>query len=330
MAASLRRRAVFAFAAALCGCGGSGSPTGPPTPGPVPGNPADAVVFYDENANGQLDRNENVRVPDVDLVIGGRTGRTATGGAVTIAGVPSGSYVVTVRTETLPPFFQIGAPVSVDLPEANGQVASVPLLLPIGRNQQPNLYMAFGDSITRGDGAPPSSSYPSRLQTLLAAHFGGALVNNRGADATNTSEALERFRRNFEGVAPAYTLILYGTNDWHDPACQDNPPCYTVDHLRTIVRGVRDGGSLPFIGTLIPVNPALNGQGRNDWIDTVNVQIKVMAQQEGAFAVDLNQAYRNQPNLVALYDDGVHPNAAGYDVMARGFFEAIAHGRPVP
>jgi lysophospholipase L1-like esterase len=318
------------LAATLLSCGGGGSPDSPSSPPPPPGSPADVVVFYDENANGLLDRGENIRVPDVDVVIGSRTARTSTGGAVTVAGVPTGSYQVTVRAETLPPFFQPGAPVSVSVPVTSNVPVEVPLVLPIGREMHPNLYMAFGDSITRGDGATPAQSYPSRLQQRLAAHFGGALVNNRGADATNTFEALERFRRNFEGIAPAYTLILYGTNDWHDPVCQDTPPCHTVNNLRTVVRGVKAGGSLPFIGTLIPVNPALNGQGRNDWIDAVNAQIKAMAREEGAFLVDLNQAFKNEPNLVALFDDGVHPNAAGYDVMSRAWFEAIAHGRSVP
>ena len=55
-----------------------------------------------------------------------------------------------------------------------------------------------------------------------------------------------------------------------------------------------------------------------------------MAAAEGAFVVDLNQAFKNQPSLPALFDDHVHPNAAGYEVIAQGFFEAIAHGRSVP
>ena len=311
----------------LAGCGGG--PTAPPTgasPSPVPGHPVTVIVFYDENANRTMDPGEHA-VPDVDVVIAGKSGRAAVGsGAAAIADVPAGSHPVTLRAETVPPFFRADALPVVQVP-ATGPVR-VGLTLPIGNNQ-PDFYFAFGDSITRGDGAGPGETYPARLGARLAAHFGGAFVRNAGADATNTNEALERFQRNFEPNAPGYTLILYGTNDWHDPIC-DTPQCHTVPNLRTIVRWVRAGGSLPFLATLIPANPALSPPERNAWIDGINAQIKTMAAAEGAFVVDLNQAFKNQPNLPALYSDHVHPNPAGYDLIARGFFEAIAHGRAVP
>ncbi len=311
----------------MAGCGGGGGPTTPPTPAPVPGHSVSVSVYYDKNANGVKDPLDHA-VPDVEVVIGGRTGRSVVGsGDATVANVPPGSQQVTVQS--LPPFFRPGALPTVPVP-SDGQPVRVGLTLPIGHNR-PDVYVAFGDSITRGDGASPSQSYPTRLQARLAAHFGDAFVNNRGGDGTNTFEAIERFRRNVPANEPAYTLILYGTNDWHDPVCQQNTPqCHTVPNLRSIVRSVKAEGSLPFLATIIPVNPALNGQGRNDWIDGINTQLKVMAPAEGAFLVDLNQAFKNQPNLAALFDDHVHPNAAGYEVIAHGFFEAIAHGRAVP
>ena len=74
----------------------------------------------------------------------------------------------------------------------------VPLLLPIGSNN-PNQYLAFGDSITRGEG-DPGGGYPGRLQGKLSAHFGAANVRNRGADATNSYEALERLKRDVSAM----------------------------------------------------------------------------------------------------------------------------------
>jgi lysophospholipase L1-like esterase len=288
-----------------------------------------AVVFYDKNANGVQDPPDHA-IPDVDVVIGGRTGRSAVGsGVANVANVPAGSHAVSLRAETIPPFFRAGSLPTVQVP-GDAATVRIGLTLPIGNNR-PDYYVAFGDSITRGDGAAPSQSYPARLQSRLIAHFGDALVNNRGGDGTNTFEALERFRRNVPANEPGYTLIVYGTNDWHDPVCQLNTPqCHTVPNLRTVVRLTKAEGSLPFIGTIIPANPLLNAQNRNDWIDATNTQIKAMAAAEGAFVVDLNQAFKNQPSLPALFDDHVHPNAAGYDVIAQAFFEAIAHGRSVP
>jgi lysophospholipase L1-like esterase len=187
--------------------------------------------------------------------------------------------------------------------------------------------MAFGDSITRQDGVALSALYPPQLQALLTAHFGGAEVVNRGSDGTNTWEGAERIGRGLDAIHPAYSLILYGTNDWHDPACQDAAPCHVVDNLRRMVEEVKDADSLPFVATLPPVNPALNPAGREEWIRTVNDGIRAMARAEGAFVVDLHAAFLRQPALAPLFDDHVHPSAAGRRIMAETFFEAIAHGR---
>ena len=44
--------------------------------------------------------------------------------------------------------------------------------------------------------------------------------------------------------------------------------------------------------------------------------------------VDLEAAFLAQPSLRALYTDHVHPNDAGYEVMAQAFFEAITLPAP--
>ncbi|HEY7512263.1 MAG TPA: SGNH/GDSL hydrolase family protein [Vicinamibacteria bacterium] len=317
----------LAAAAALAGCGGS-SPGGPgPVPTPVPGNTVVAIAFYDENANGRAEPGEPIRVPDVELAVSGRTARTEKlTGRATITGVPAGQHAVAVRTDTLPPFFTVGAPVSASSPQEAGAPALIPLVLPIGRNR-PNVYMAFGDSITRQDGVALSALYPPQLQAMLAAHFAGAEVVNRGNDGTNTWEGAERIGRGLDAILPAYSLILYGTNDWHDPVCQDTPPCHVVDNLRRMVDEVKAAGSLPFVATLPPVNPALNPAGRNDWIRAINDAIRAMAREEGAFLVDMHAAFTRQPSLPALFDDHVHPSEAGRRLVAETFFEAIAHGR---
>jgi lysophospholipase L1-like esterase len=316
---------VLCIATAGCGSHSPGGPTTVPSP---PGTSVTLVLFYDENANSVADAGEVVRVPDVEVSIGGRTARseTLTGRAV-VTSVQDGTYTPAIRNDTLPPFYRPGAPVSVQVPAGQGSQFFVPLVVPIGPNN-PNQYLAFGDSITRGDGST-GGGYPGRLQARLTAHFGFANVRNRGADATNSYEALERLDRNMNN--DAFALILYGTNDWNIPGCQDSPStCPTVENLRIVVQRVKAAGTLPFIATLTPANPAVNGE-RNLWIATINGGIKAMGSQEGAFVVDLYQAFQNQGgDLSRFFADEIHPNDAGYDVMANGFFEAIAHGRAAP
>ena len=324
----MRRAIVLTLAVGIAGCGGGSSPSAP-TPSPTPpGTSVTLVLFYDENGDAAVETREAVRVPDVEVGVGGRTARSETlSGRAVVTGVQNGSYTAAIRNETLPPFYRPGAPVPVTVPVADGTQIFVPLLLPIGSNN-PNQYLAFGDSITKGEG-DPGGGYPARLQSKLAGHFGAANVRNRGADATNSYEALERLNRNL--FNDAYGLILYGTNDWHIPGCQSDPSiCPTVENLRIVVRRVKAVGTLPFVATITPANPAINAD-RNKWIESVNAGIKAMAAQEGAFLVDLYQAFQNQGgDLSRFFADDVHPNAAGYEVMANGWFEAIAHGRATP
>lgn len=321
---------ALALLVALCACGGGSSgPTPVPSPSTVPGATVTAVLYYDENANGRPDGDEGIRIPDVEVTIGGRSARTEkTTGRAVVTGVPAGTQSVTLRADTLPPFYaleQLSTTVQVSLPEG-GQVM-VPLTLPIDDNLT-NVYMAFGDSITRGDGSS-AGGYPPDLQARLAAHFGGAIVTVHGADSTNSFEGVERVKRNLNSH-PAYTLILYATNDWNAPECQDNPNCPTVGNLRKIVQAVKSYRSLPFLATIPPTNPALTPEGRIKWVADVNNLIRPMAREQGAFLVDVEKAFLAQGDISKLFSDHVHPNDAGYQLIAQTFFEAIAHGRATP
>lgn len=327
-----RRIAALLLLVAL-GCGGGGSPTAPqstPTP-PETGETVVVVVFYDENGNGSLDARELVRLPEVEVTAAGRSAQTERGtGRAVIRGIPAGTQTVAIKPGTLPPFYAAGSPASVTLPLGQGSEIQLPATLEI-RNNTPNVYMAFGDSITRGDGAPTGGDYPAQLQGLLGASLGDAQVNNRGADATNSYEAIERIDRNLAGSHPAFTLILYGTNDWHVIGCQDNAPaCMAVDNLRTVIQRVKASHSLPFLATLPPVNPALAPASRNQWVKDINELLKPMAREEGAVVADVHAAFLKQQNVPSLFSDQVHPNQAGYAVIAQAFLDAIVHGELPP
>lgn len=318
-------------AVSLVACGGGGGSAGPSpvaTPTPVAGATVQAVVFYDEDRDGLLSADEPVRIPDVEIVISGRSARSERGtGRATVTGVPDGSFTVEIRSGTLPPFYSAGRLPSVSVPQASGTTVNVPLTLSIGNNT-PNVYMAFGDSLTRGQGANPGGDYPTQLQALLGSYLGGAEVVNRGADSTNSYEALERFRRNFRGHTPAYTLVLYGTNDWNDPLCQDIAPCFTIENLQTVVELIKDAESLPVVGLVPPANPAINA-GRNVWVQDINRFIRAMAESEGAAVADTYATFQAKGgDLSRYFVDHVHFNDAGYKVIAEAFFAGIA-GRGV-
>ncbi len=312
-------------------CGGGGG-TGPTTPGapPTPTVPTysvTATVFYDQNGNGQLDGNEATRVPGVDVVIGTGTGKSAPGtGQAVVAGIQAGTTTVAVRTESVPYYFQPFAAPAIQVPGATE--VRIPLTLSIGRNN-PNLYLGLGDSITDGEGSSDRLGYTMKLQSLLGPHFGRAEVREWGRPGDSSAETAEVTRLTLGWFNPAYTLILLGTNDWHDQACQNRSPtsCYTLESLREIVRDVKDWDSLPVLGTIPPVNPARAPESRNRWYDELNVGIKALGAQEQVLVADLNAELKAAGNLPSLFADDVHPNDAGYQVLAQAWFKAITRGR---
>src|SRR6188768_3182309 len=142
---------------AACG-GGGGGPTAPATPGPS--HTVGVALFYDENGNGVLDPTEGVRIPDAVVEIGGKEGRSvALSGEVLVDAVPDGSRTLTVRPSTLPPYYQPPPPVPIAVPQTAG-TTFIPVTLPIGSNR-PNVYLAFGDSITDGEGSSDGQGYAS-------------------------------------------------------------------------------------------------------------------------------------------------------------------------
>ncbi len=309
-----------------CGGGGPSAPDSSPTPS-VPTYVVTVTVFYDQNGNGQLDGNENARVPGVDVVIGTGTGRSATGtGLATVSGIQAGTLTVALRTESLPYYFQPLAPATIQVPGTSE--VRVPLTLSIGRNS-PNLYLGLGDSITYGDGSSDGLGYAIKLQNLLGPHFGRAEVRIWGRPGDSSAETAEVTTKTLSWFNPAYTLILLGTNDWQDQSCQSRPPasCYTVASLREIVRSVKRWDSLPVLGTIPPVNPARAPESRNRWYDDMNVLIKAMGAQEQVAVADLNAEMKTAPSLSSVFADDVHPNDAGYQLLAQAWFKAITRGR---
>jgi lysophospholipase L1-like esterase len=314
---------------ALAACGGKGGGTGPSTMPPEPTYSVTSVVFYDENGNGVLDGAEAVRLQQVDVVVGGASAKSGAGGQAVVAGVKAGAQTVAIRTESLPPYFVPTVPLPVQVPQTGGEVR-LAVRLPIGDNL-PNVYLAFGDSLTVGEGSS-DGGYRIKLQTRLAGSLGRAQVIDGGKSGTSSKVGAARIPGK-TGLAnlPAYSLILYGTNDWNDQSCQSSPAanCFTIDSLRTMVEEVKDRQSIPVLATLPPVNPAVN-PGRNGWHDQMNELIKALARSEGAILADLNAAFKAQPSLPALFSgdpEGVHPNDAGYSVMADAFLKAITGAR---
>jgi lysophospholipase L1-like esterase len=316
------RHLALSLASLAVGCGG-GSPTGP-GPTPTPGFPVSGFVFYDENANGIADPSEVVRLPGVSVSIGGKTAVTSAGGRYTVDDVPSGAQPASALPATLPAYFASGTALSVSVP-GTGDLA-IPATLTLGARARPNVYLAFGDSITWGEGSSDLSGYRGYLQSSLRSYWGKAGMYASGSPGTRSDDGEQRAVGVLADYRPAYLLILYGTNDWNDPKCRDWFPCFTIDSLRAIAHHARDAGAKPVLGTIPPVNPDYadkNAAGRNAWVKRMNEAIRAMAKEEQLPVADVYGEFSSQSSLAPLFSDFVHPNDAGYRLIAKAFFAAI-------
>jgi lysophospholipase L1-like esterase len=325
---AVRGVAAAALAVAASGCAGGGSPTATPSATPaVETYPVAAVVYFDENRNNAVDASETIRLGEVQIEVGGRTGVSeAATGRVTISGVPGGVFTARVQTSSLPPFFVPGAAVSVTVP--SDAVPGIPVALPIGDNT-PFEYLVAGDSIAQGTGAADGRAFRNLLQARLASYYERSVSTfYRGGGGGTTEDGATRMARDLQVLRPAYTLIAWGTNDYN--VCADPVSCFTTANLRAMVREVKSAGSLPVVETILPCNAGYDVRSpasRNVWVAQANDLIRAMARDEGALLVDTYAVFMKQPDLSALFVDHIHPNQTGHQLIADTFFDALTKPR---
>jgi lysophospholipase L1-like esterase len=297
-------------------------PGGDPTP--PPGTAVSGFVYYDEDRDGRASVEEAVRFSGLTLSIEGRSASTDAAGRFTVPGVPDGVRLLQASTDTLPAYFTAPVGVSINAPLLSD--VAFPITLPLGPYSRRGVFVAFGDSITAGEGSSDGSGYTDWLQADLRATFLRADVLQDGHPGTRSVVGESLLGRSVNDLRPAYVLILYGTNDWNEAECRNSPPCYTVDSLRSMVGQVRAFGALPILGTIPPVNPLWVDRGateRNAWVRAMNDRIRAMARVERVSIAEVHNDLWSQPSVPAMFEDDKHPNDDGYRVIARSFYNAV-------
>ena len=175
----------------------------------------------------------------------------------------------------------------------------------------PNLYVALGDSITAGDSlANPRDAYPAMLAGML-----NKTVINEGGGGDSSGEALDRLYPILDDYKPGYVLILIGVNDLIMGYGEE----WAAFHIRIMVQACQDNKTIPVIATLTPVFDSYarlsGGVGR------LNVMIRQIASDLNVALVDLNSAFGNNP--IDMLSDGLHPNETGNALMALTFYDVV-------
>ena len=173
------------------------------------------------------------------------------------------------------------------------------------RNSRPGggPIVCFGDSLTFGAGASPEESYPAVLGGLL-----GRETLNRGRNGETSETALERLDEDVLRQAPSVVIITLGGNDM----LRRVPIETTVHSLREVFeRSIAAGAMVVYL----PIHPPFVSDERMD-------HVRQLARELGVIYLDgvMDGMWKNR----ALMSDQIHPNAAGYRVIAERLRDALA------
>jgi lysophospholipase L1-like esterase len=165
----------------------------------------------------------------------------------------------------------------------------------------------------------------------LADYFPGRPYINRGVDGQTTPQMLVRFRQDVINLYPRALVVLAGTNDVAGvtgPArnedieanCASIAELARLHHIRVV------------FASLLPVNNYTNGAKESftlrprERILALNSWLKNFCARNGLVYLDYFSAVVDDKGLLKrnLSDDGLHPNAAGYKIMAPLAEKAIA------
>ena len=170
-----------------------------------------------------------------------------------------------------------------------------------------NRVVFYGNSITEG-WAP-----------LFAAQFPGKPYIGRGISGQTTPQMLVRFRQDVIALHPRVVVILAGTNDI---AGNTGPSTIAMieDNIASMAEVARANGIRAVLSSVLPVfdYPWKPGLHPVPTILALNEWLRDYAAAHDAVYLDYHTAMADarQGLPTTLSADGVHPNEAGYRVMA--------------
>jgi acyl-CoA thioesterase I len=162
--------------------------------------------------------------------------------------------------------------------------------------------ICFGDSLTEGVGAESGEEYPTVLSRLL-----GMRVVNVGHRGDTSARALERISDSVVNKNPRLVIVLLGGNDF----LRQVPTEQTRKNLKEIVRRIQDHGAMV----------AIAGMKLGLFTDEYGPIFEETAQESGALYIP--QVLKGILNDSKLKSDQIHPNGAGYRLIAERIAEKI-------
>ena len=168
--------------------------------------------------------------------------------------------------------------------------------------------LAFGDSLTFGIGATSGNGYVPVLERRV-----GVDIFNSGIPGNTTADALVRLNASVLSRDPRIVIVLLGGND----LLQNVPLQTRIDNITQIVERIRaDGSKVILVGV---------GSGV---LDPFNGALPDLASRTGSsYVADIMDGIFGNS---ALMSDNIHPNNAGYAIIADRIEPALRSALAAP
>jgi lysophospholipase L1-like esterase len=181
--------------------------------------------------------------------------------------------------------------------------------------------LCLGDSITAGAGLRAQPTYPAALQKLLRERFGydGVTVEGWGIGGATLLDALPWIPWNLSADPPDLVTVLYGTNDCSAYSKEFFGTCID-DFLARVSRAA---------GGKTAVLPIATPPGQDDYFtkaDPYAETVRRKAAEHELPCMDLHKTLKDlgRAGVKPYFYDGVHPNAAGHQLIADKIAEFLA------
>ncbi len=178
-----------------------------------------------------------------------------------------------------------------------------------------SLVLALGDSITYGTGAPLDADYPNHLFKLTG--FG---VVNAGIPGDTARDARKRLGELLSLHQPDMVIVELGGNDFLERRSEAT----VKQELLAIIQACQEAGAVTMLVAVPRLSLLRAGTGtlKDSYI------YEELAEETGAVLVeDLISDILSTPSLRA---DPIHPNSAGYRVLAEGLVARMREAGILP
>jgi len=180
-----------------------------------------------------------------------------------------------------------------------GSCSDESLLAPLPGNA---VILAFGDSLTAGNGVSAGQSYPEQLSGLL-----NRTVINAGISGEESGQGRERLAALLDQHRPQILLLCHGGND----LLRKRPLSQLEDNLRTMIAMARERGiEVILLGVPAP----------GIFLSAHELYGEVATSTSTLFIEDVIADVLQYPGLKS---DAVHPNGQGYAQIATEIRDAL-------